>query len=245
MSTGETELALGFAHQEEEKALGVLTKILPHLAPENIVIVGGLAMRHHWINHELPYQQRPFNDLDLMIKDKSEMHPSITDEFLVYHYHPPRNTSFFAGLVDPETKVQIDIFDYFHPPVEPVTVQVAGFQLQLRGIEDQLTKTVYDLMKIIKGQKLSPKQFTAAKLLMLIADMEKAEQIWSNKYAIKYPFSLQEAMKKVEEEAEIHPENVLENPGRRAVYVCSECEETPGFPLAPMEEIYTLLGFVE
>lgn len=243
--TNENELAMGYSDEDKQKALRILTKVLPHVARENLVIVGGLAMRHHWIRHGIDYPKRPFNDLDLMIKDQAELKPSITEDFHIYHYHPPRGTSFYAGLIDRETKVKVDIFDYFHPPINPEVVQVAGVTLRIRGAEDQLTKTVYDLMKITDGQSLGPKQFVSAALLLQVVNLEEAEQIWKMKYFAKYPFSLQDALSVAENERIKHPERVFEHSHRRMVYVCSGCEEISGFPITPMDQVYSLLGYVD
>lgn len=94
----ENELNLGFSDQETQKALGVLSRFITHVVQENLVIVGGIARRHHLIKHGVPYTQRPFNDLDFMVRDRSEMRSSVTSEFLIAHYHLPRNTSFFCRL---------------------------------------------------------------------------------------------------------------------------------------------------
>lgn len=242
----DSELNLGFSDQDTQKILGVLSRFIPHVVQENLVIVGGIAKRHHLIRHGIPYPQRPFNDLDFMIRDKSEMKPSIAREFLITHYHLPRNTSFFAGLVDPQTRVTIDVFDYYHPPIDPEEVQIDGFQLKIRGAEDQLTKTVYDLMKITKEHTLSPKEFDSADQLLQVVDLEKAGRIWRMKYIFLYPFSITEAIQRAKDERDKYPERVFEFPSRiTEPYNCLECTEVPGFSLTPKEEIIKLLGYVD
>lgn len=242
----DNELNLGFSEQDTQKVLGVLSRFIPHVVQENLVIVGGVSRRHHLIKHGIPYPPRPFNDLDFMIRDISEMKPSVTTEFLIAHYHLPRNTSFFAGLVDPQTKITIDVFDYYHAPVDPEEVQIGGFQLKIRGTEDQLTKAVYDLMKITKGQTLSPKEFDSADQLLEVVDLEKAGRIWGMKYSSFYPFSIIEAIQRAKEERRKYPERVFEFPTRiTEPYICLECTEVPGFALTPKEEIIKVLGYVD
>lgn len=240
------ELNLGFSEQDTQKVLGVISRFVPHVVQENLVIVGGLARRHHLIKHGIPYPQRPFNDLDFMIRDRLKMKPSIANEFLIAHYHLPSNSSFFAGLVDPQTKVTIDVFDYYHAPVDPEDVQIGGFQLKIRGAEDQLTKAVYDLMKITKGQTLSPKEFDSAEQLLEIADLEKAGRIWRMKYASLYPFSIMEAIQKAKDERRKYPERVFEFPTRTTeLYDCLECTNLSDFSLTPKKEIIKVLGYVD
>lgn len=241
----DNELNLGFSDQDTQKVLGILSRFIPHVVQENFVIVGGIARRHHLMRHGIPFPPRPFNDLDFKIRDRSEMRPSVTSEFLIAHYHLPRNTAFFAELVDPQTKVTIDVFDYYHPPIDPEEVQIAGFQLKIRGAEDQLTKTVYDLMKITKGRALSPKEFDSADQLLEIVDLEKTEKIWRMNFASLYPFSIMEAIQRAKDERRKYPERVFEFPSRTTEpYSCLECTEMPGFPLTPMEDIIRILGYI-
>lgn len=242
--TRDNELQLGFSSEDTQKALQVLSKLIPYVVPENLVLVGGLARRYHLLRSDVSFPQRPFNDLDLMIKDRTDLNPSVTDKFLIAHYHLPRNTSFFAQLVDPQTKVAIDVFDYYHSPVDPEEVQVNGLALKIRSAEDQLTKTAYDLMKITKGNNLYPKEFDSADQLLQMVDLEKADAIWRMKYASLYPFPLAEAIHRAKEEATRHPERVFEFHNRRTEpFVCLECTEVPGFPIAPKEEVIKTLGY--
>lgn len=243
---GETRLMLGYSDQDNKKALGIITKLLPHLAQDGVVIVGGLARRHHLLRHGLAVPARPFNDLDVMIRDSGEMNPSITNDFIIAHYHPPGERGFYAGLIDPQTKIKVDVFDYRHTPVDPETVEVADIHLRVRGIEDQLTHHVYEILKFLSGKSVSPKQFDAISQLMQIADLEKARQIWERKYADKFPFSLEDAIQQVEIERERHPERVFEHPGRKfEAYSCPECVQVLNYPIAPMEEVIKVLGYVE
>lgn len=242
----DNELHLGFSEQETQTAVGVLTKFISHVATENLVIVGGLARRHHLTRYGIDYPQRPFNDLDFMLGDRSDMRPSITTEFLIAHYHLPRGTSFFAGLVDPQTKVTIDVFDNFHAAIDPEEVQIAGFQFKIRSAEDQLTKAVYDLMKITRGHSVGPKEFDSADQLLEIVDLEKTERIWKMKYTPLYPFSLMEAIGQAKDARGKNPQSVFEFPLRTTEpYDCLECTEEPGFALTPKEEIIRVLGYVD
>lgn len=242
----ETDLVLGFTDEGNKTAVGILERLMPHFIAGNLVIVGGLATTHHLLSRGITSTQRSFNDLDIMIKDPAEMKPSITDEFLIYHYHPLKGTSFYILLVDPQTRVKIDVFDYDPPPVQPEVVQVAGYSVPIRGVEDQFTKTLFDLMRITTPHRTDPKQFSDARLLMQIADLERAQQIWAKRYSSIYSFSIAEAMSKAEEGRLKYPDRVFEHPYRRSeIYTCGECKEVPGFPITPMERIYDLLGYVD
>jgi len=47
--------------------------------------------------------------------------------------------------------------------------------------EDQLVKTVFDIQRISQENKVDPKQFIDTRLLMKVADMEKANEIWRDR----------------------------------------------------------------
>lgn len=235
------ELQLGFSEEENQRAIGVIDRLLPHLVLDNFVIVGGLAMRHHLLERGVPYPKRPFNDLDVMIKDMSEMRPSVTQDFLLHHNHQPT----YRLLIDTQASVQVDVFDYKHPPVDPVSVQVGNYTVRIRSAEDQFAKAVYDLIKICNGENIPPKQAVSVDLLREISDPEKAEYIWNTRYSTIYPFSIVEAIEKARREIDNFPERVFEHPSRRPEpYLCTECVEEPGFPITPMETVYQLRGYV-
>lgn len=140
----------------------------------------------------------------------------------------------------------IDVFDYYHAPIDPEGVQIAGFRLKIRGAEDQLTKAVYDLMKITKGHTLSPKEFDSADQLLEIVDLEKTERIWRMKYTPLYPFSIMEAIQRAKDERDKYPDRVFEFPIRTTEpYDCLECTEEHGFALTPKEEIIRILGYID
>ena len=65
----DNELNLGFSDQDTQKILRVLARFIPSIVQENLVIVGGIARRHHLIRHGIPYPKRPFNDLDFLIEE--------------------------------------------------------------------------------------------------------------------------------------------------------------------------------
>lgn len=242
----ETQLILGFTEPENQKAVNVLQRLLPHFSQDNLTIVGGLAIRHHLLSRDIGYPSRPLNDLDLKIKNSTEMKASIADEFLIYHYHPPRDNNFYIVLVDPQTITKIDVFDYDQPPIDPVRVEVAGFRVFMRSVEDQFTKTVFDLMRITERHRTDPKQFLDARLLMQIVNLEKAQQIWAERYSSKYPISITDAIEKAEEGRLNYPDRVFEHPYRRSKpYNCADCEEISDFPITPMDRIYNILGYVD
>lgn len=240
------QLITGFSVRDAKRVRAHLTKLLPYIDTDKMAIVGGLAIRYHLTKAGIKYTVRSFNDLDLMVKEPSDVSPKVSNDFLIYHYHPPKNDSFYIVLVDPVSKTKVDIFNW-DPPLEKfINVDFNGYQLKMRSAEDQLVKTVYDIQRISKEKEVDPKQFEDAKLLMQIADLKEADKIWKRKNFKDYPNSLQKAIERANKIATKHPEWIKRDPFKRPKpYRCAACKSTEKFKVTPMKEIYKILGYVE
>ncbi len=212
---------------------------------DKFVLVGGLAIRYHLAKHSLRLPEANLNDLDIMVESLDVVSPDVTKDFLVYHFHH-EGTKFYWALVDPITKLKIDIFDYNFAPQEVVQVQLDGHTLKMRSAEDQLVKTIVDVLRISEEAKVDPKQFRDAEALLKIADLEKLERFWQLKNLTDYPASAVEAWEKAQRVAQEHPEWLKVSPFRKeAPYVCTLCVKSKDFPITPMGRIYQVLGYVE
>lgn len=236
----------GYGLQDTNKIEALLKKILPYIDTDQLAIVGGLAIRFLLLSKGINYPLRPFNDLDLMVKSMKVIKSEIQNEFLVYHYHPPQKGTFYIVLVDPDLKTKIDIFDW-NPPLEDyIEVEFDKYKLKLRSVEDQLTKTVYDIQRISEVKKVDPKQFQDARLLCQAGDMKKADKIWRKRNYGSYPDSLVSAIERAEEIAKQHPEWIEKHPFRRQKpYKCKLCRNADGFKITPMKKIYRILNYIE
>ena len=238
-------LITDFSVSDAKRVKTHLTKLLPYIDINKMVIVGGLAIRYLLTKAGIKYPIRPFNDLDLMVKEASDVSPKVSNDFLIYHYHPPRNNSFYIVLVDPVSKTKVDIFDWDPPLEEFITVDFKGYQLKMRSTEDQLVKTVYDIQRISEEKKVDPKQFEDTKLLMQIVDLKKANKIWRKRNFKDYPNSLQKAVERANKIAKQHPEWLQRDPFKIAEpYQCVACKSTKKFKITPMKEIYKILRYV-
>lgn len=223
-----------------------LQKLLPHLADQKFMIVGGLAIRYYLDQFGISYPIRDFNDIDIKIESSDVLLPSVTKDFLVYHYHLSANGSFYIVLVDPETKIKIDIFDMTIKNEHSIKVPFHEYKLKIVRLEDQFVKTIYDIERISEDKKVDPKQFVEAELLEQIVDMKLADKIWKERRYINYPSSISLAFQRARKIALDHPEWVQEKPFRHTkAYKCNECLKVDDFPITPMTKIYEILGYTE
>lgn len=242
----ELSLTSSFPPDQAQKVDNLLSKLLPHLQQDRFWVVGGLAIRFHLATHNIDYPVKEFNDLDLKAEHSSVVLPSVTQDFLIYHYHLQPEDHFYIVLIDPETKIKVDIFDPTIPVLRSTTASFQEHTFKLRSPEDQLTKTVFDINRISRQAKVDPKQFTETKLLSQISDMELADQLWKQRHFKEYSPSIQEAIDRAETIAKGHPDWIKQHPFKRPQpYDCPDCISTPNFPLTPMPKIYRILGYVE
>lgn len=238
-------LLQGFSKKEQARITTHLKKLFKYLQLNRTIVVGGLAIRYHMTQAGIEYPKRPFNDLDLVASSAGVVSSNVKNDFLIYHYHKT-SKDFFIALVDPESKTKVDVFDNRMWPRKVVGVQFEGREMLVQSVEDQLVKTILDIQRISEAAKVDPKQFSDARLLMKIAKMDEAEEIWQWRGFEKYPKSLVGAVERAEKIKLEHPEWVKEKPFRRSkLFKCPGCVEVPGFPIVPMEQVYRVLGYVE
>lgn len=236
----------GFSVSDTKRVKTHLTKLLPYIDTDKMAIVGGLAIRYLLSKAGVDYPLRSFNDLDLMVENANAVSQTVSNDFLIYHYHPSQNNSFYIVLVDPISRTKVDIFDW-NPPLEKyITVEFEGYKLKMRSVEDQLVKTVYDIQRISEEKKVDPKQFEDTKLLMQIVDLKKADKLWRKRNFKGYPGSLEKAIERANKIAKQHPQWLQRDPFKRVEpYHCVACKSTKEFKITPMKEIYKILGYVE
>lgn len=239
-------LISGFNKEDSVKIDLFLQKLLPHLAKDKFMIVGGLAIRYYLTKVGVDYPIREFNDLDIKAESTKVLASSVTNDFLIYHYHPENNGAFYIVLIDPETKIKVDIFDMTIKDEQFVMIPFHEWNLRMVRLEDQFVKTVFDIQRISKEKKVDPKQFLGTRLMTTIVNMDLADEIWKKRHHKELPNSIRLAVKRAQKIAEDHPEWTQERPFRHEKpYYCPDCIEVKEFPITPMSEIYKVLGYTE
>ena len=254
----ETLLLESFGEQKE-KVHATLLKLLPHLNTENVILCGGIAIRHHLKKNNVAFDyERGFNDLDLMVKEVSDVKPSSAQDFMIYHYHdysdkkPEHLDDFFVALLDKESKIKVDIFSYNpYVPFDPIDVVFEQYNLKMRNPADQLATQVLESTAVLEDSKVDPKWIENIEGLMKIADLEKANEYFHGKHFFngkpENPFTenISEVFAKIKKKLSEKPELLVVKATRKEPYECGLCENINGFTVAPMEEAYKILGYVE
>src|SRR6185369_3221935 len=103
----------GFSQKDLEKIEHDTEQLLPNLDLGQVVLVGGLAIRYHIAQAGIGYPQKDYHDLDFIGQDITVVRPTINQNFIISHYHPPTpdNNSFWVALRSRAENTHIDIFD--------------------------------------------------------------------------------------------------------------------------------------
>ncbi len=249
----EQPIGIGLEQSDRERVEIFLTKFLRHIDPAKIAICGGLASRVHFAQHGIPFRKGSLNDIDLLTEQPDDVRPTVTSDFMLYHYHPPgvddpvETSYFFYAFVDPESRLKADVFPYrWSAPERFIEATFKGQPIQVVSIEDQMIQCLYDVSRISEELKVDPKQLEDVHMFMQIADMELTEQIWGQNSHLSYPKTFNEALERADKLRVEKPDWWQAQPYRKPKpYKCSHCQQRPDYPISDMAAIYKVLGYVE
>ena len=91
-----------------------LARLTPHLDPGRVALTGGVAVELHLgaAGRGDPGAEHRSGDVDLVAEAVDAVVPTVVEEFLVSHFHLPQPgyAKFLVQLVDPVSRLRIDIF---------------------------------------------------------------------------------------------------------------------------------------
>lgn len=240
----------GFNQNDAIKMETFLLKLLKHVNVENLVICGGLAIRHHLKSNNVPFDyQRGFNDIDFLLKNLSDVKPTITQDLLIYHYHDYSGKighadDFYISVIDEDTKIKADIYSYKpYTPIEPEKIRFKEYELLLRNPNDQLATQLLEVAGIYKGNNVDPKWLDNINALSVIAKMDKVGSDYNRKLGLTGSEDVRQIINDLKNYLVSHPEQLVRKSNKRTPYECDLCESKSGFEITPMSQIYKVLGF--
>ena len=103
---------LGFSRIEVIRLGGCLDRLTPHLRMNCIALTGGVGMQVGLAALGYSGVRDHVADLDLVATSLDAVSSSVVDRFLVSHYHEvrPGVPKFMIQLVDPVSRIRIDVF---------------------------------------------------------------------------------------------------------------------------------------
>ena len=238
------KLNLDFSKKENEKIQDVLLKLNKHLKKGEYCIVGSIAIRHYLSQSKIKYKKRPLGDIDVVINTDSTVQKSITDDFLIGHYHPQHG---FFAIVDPIEQIKVDLFGmkYGYQISKILEKDLNGNRYKIVSLEDQLTKSMLDLKNIRdKSNVVDSNLLAEVKAMLKIANLIECEKYWiKNNLNDKFGSTLQETFKQVYEET-LEDNSLLGIKPKppKDIEICESCTVTKDFPLVSPKELYQMIA---
>lgn len=224
-----------------------LSKLSRHF--ENpIVVTGSLAAAWHLLRKEKLRKKSAINDIDTVVEDLGCIRPSLSEDFLINHFHPSREKGrILLQLVDAENALRIDVFT---PSSETLFKRLIDFKIgvavcQAVSLEDILVKLLSIIYPVAKGSHVESKYVKKFYLLLDSANLEAAKLIWQDYRKINQPIDFSEAVGIIEKTIAANPHLLKTEEFRRDLdFECQWCVKSETFPLSPRPKIYEILGYV-
>jgi hypothetical protein len=194
---------------------------MPHLRRDDVAMTGGVAIQLGMAELARAGSRSVIADLDLVAGSLDAVVSSVAHDFLVSHYHvvQPGVVKFMVQLVDPVSRIRVDVFpDLVGSLMRAREVKVGAQLVRILTLEDILEHKLLTISKASPGSPVDPKHahdaYALGELLgrsiPAVADGSLVEDV----YGIDEDF-------------------------------CRRCQlsSSPRFPLAPKDQIFSLLGW--
>ena len=212
----------GFCDAEMARLSTCLARLLPNLRWGDVAMTGGVAIQIGLARLGRAGTRDTIADLDMVATAVDAISPRVAETFLVSHYHSvrPGVPKFMVQLVDPVTRIRVDIFpDLVGSIARSAVVGVGANEIRLLSLEDILEHKVHTLSTASAARPVDPKHADDARALGEL---------------------FQRPVPAIDRDALV--EDVY---GLDEHVLCQRCvlSSSDGFPLAPKDEICRLLGW--
>ncbi len=224
-----------------------LTKLAQHLNGP-MILTGSLALDWHANRSGRAVKERPLNDIDLVVADIAALSPSLSQGFLISHFHPTRGAGrILLQLVEETQGVRIDVFTPNSPSLlsRVRSTELFGIACEMVSAEDLTAKLLDILYCVTAGELVDPKYYDSFNALAGLADLGIVRELWSEYKKADYPCSFDVA-------AEAVHQRIANDPGVlcKDVYdqdfgdSCHWCKQSSAFLVSPRLKIFEVLGYV-
>ena len=217
-------LAAGFPPAEIERLSACLARLLPNLRENDVAITGGVAIQIGMAQLGREGSREAIADLDMVADSLGAVSANVVEDFLVSHYHvvQPGVPKFLVQLVDPVTRIRVDIFpDLVGSLVRSRRVNIGSHLTRMLALDDIFEHKLLTMSKASPINPIDPKHLDDAEALGKVLQRSTP--------------------------AVAHGSLVKDVYGADADLGCRRCElsRSADFPLVPKNEIFELLGWTD
>ena len=204
-----------------ERLSGCLDRLMPHVRPGSVAITGGVGIQLGMAGLGRQGPRHEVADLDLVAASVEAIAPTIVGPFLVSHYHVvrPGVPKFMIQLVDPASRIRVDIFpDLISSLVTATTIAIGGHSIHVLPLDRIFEHKLHTLSRASLSAPIDPKHVSDARIIGDVLGRQvpgvASGAVVPDVYGIDDCF-------------------------------CQRCELSshPSWPLAPKEQIFDLLGW--
>jgi hypothetical protein len=210
-----------FEPAEIERLSSSLGRLLPHANLARIALTGGVAIQLHCHHAGCPPARTVVADVDFVATDVTAVSPAVSDSLLVSHFHTPQPgyPKFMVQLVDPATRIRIDVFpDLVGSIARAIETTVAGHSILVLDVTSILDHKLGGVARASTARPLDEKHVRDALLLGRLCGRH----------------------------ADPLPESMIYRPVYdKDLTPCARCEvsRSAEFPIAPRERVFEILGY--
>ena len=232
--------------EDRVRCYSSLSKLTRHLE-EPIIVTGGIAASWHLLRSGIR-RKIQLNDIDLVVEGLSSLRTSLSEDFLVRHFHPSRERGkILIMLVDEEFSTRIDIFTPgANTLVKRLTDSAIGeVPCRFVAAEDLSAKLLSIIYPVTRGKPVEPKYVEQFKLLSTVVNLDMMREVWREYRQGSQPTDFEEAAEAVELSITNNPALLQAGEYSQDInQVCRWCCESEQFPCAPLPKIHEILGYV-
>ncbi|MBF0545789.1 MAG: hypothetical protein HQM08_15205 [Candidatus Riflebacteria bacterium] len=214
---------MNFDSFENERLYKCLSRLMPHVNRDEVALTGGVAIEIILALYEEPFKRKKLSDVDFVVMSRDSIFPTVSDDFLVSHYHVPQPgySKFLIQLVDPISQLRLDIFPGLLGSIKSAPyIHLGNEKLLVLDCNDILEHKILTLSKSSIEQPVDQKHYRDA-LRLAKACSKHISPIPPSHFA-----------------KEIYSTDLSTS--------CLRCELSvdTAFPLASKQNIFDILGYV-
>jgi hypothetical protein len=194
----------------------------------------------------LPADVREPADVDLVVKSFAELPVALSEAFLCVHVHPgTASGKLLLQLVHPDDRARVDIFGAVgNTLARTIPGTLEGCSVRFVSREDLTARLARSLMALERGESVPQKFATDFRTLVDAIERSRMEAVWGDHRADDDPETFDEACNRIAMALALNGDLLVEPQYSTDIdAVCSRCDATAGFPIAPPREILGLLGY--
>jgi len=157
-----------FAPDDARRLAASLRKLRRAILLDTFAVCGGIAAQLHLARHGLSRPDRSARDLDIVAADLRALAAEPLDGWLLSHLHRPHAgySRWFIQLVDPDTRLLVDLFHASHwPPHDIAPHPIGDVTVSVLGARAVLADKRRLLAAATRDRPIDPKHLADARLL--------------------------------------------------------------------------------